>query len=182
IAHHYTPLSLVVRAARQAETLAKNRYGRNALVVTVMRRSGEQTRVGCHWHYDSLTSTPEAQPIALFSRFYELFKRDVLSPKCLYILLEEATTLIGLERAAQSSEIKRVLRRQRADDQKDQLPDDQIQHLADNITRLAEAMDNEHNGKERAIELHADQLRYGLVETLGWLLVAEFLTRKGQHE
>jgi len=40
IAHHYTPLNLVLQTVRNAEKLAKNRYGRNALVVTVMKRSG----------------------------------------------------------------------------------------------------------------------------------------------
>ena len=51
IAHHYTSLSYALRSARDAENLAKKRYGRNALVVTVLRRSGEQTQVGCHWRY-----------------------------------------------------------------------------------------------------------------------------------
>src|SRR5438132_10188231 len=71
IAHHYTSLSYVRRVSKEAEQLAKNHYGRNALVVTVLRRSGEQTRVGCHWHYVGLVD--EAQPIPLFSSFYDLF-------------------------------------------------------------------------------------------------------------
>src|SRR5205807_651291 len=58
IAHHYTSLSYVRRVAKAAEELAKNHYGRDALVVTVIRRSGEQTRVGCHWQYPGLTMQP----------------------------------------------------------------------------------------------------------------------------
>ena len=30
-----------------------------------------------------------------------------------------------------------------------------------------------------SMELHDDMLRYGLVETLGWLLVMAFLAREG---
>ena len=109
IANHLTPLSFVRQAANQAEKLAKNRYGRNALVMTVIRASGAQTRVGCRWHYDNLNE--DAQPIPLFSRFYQLFKQELLSPKCVHILLAEASTLVWLEdREAQSSEIKRVLK------------------------------------------------------------------------
>src|SRR5437016_13040670 len=70
IAHHYTSLSYVLRSAREAESIAKKRYGRNALVVTLIRRSGEQTRVGCHWRYAELgPDNSPGQPIALFSYF-----------------------------------------------------------------------------------------------------------------
>jgi CRISPR-associated protein Cmr2 len=178
IAHHLTPLSAALRAAREAEHLAKERYDRNALVVTVMRRSGEQTRVGCHWEYSALAQ--EAQPIALFSRFYTLFDRDVLSPKCVYSLLEEAPILLGLTREAQASEIKRMLLRQRDSKQQDILTDSEAVQLARNVVDLAAAMDREHADWYRATELHVDELRYGLIETLGWLLVTVFLARREQ--
>jgi CRISPR-associated protein Cmr2 len=71
IAHHYTSLSYVRRISKEAEQQAKNHYGRNALVVTVLRRSGEQTRVGCRWRYPGLEK--EAQPISLFRSFYKRF-------------------------------------------------------------------------------------------------------------
>ncbi len=198
IAHHYTPLSAVLRATRDAEELAKNRYNRNALVVTIMRRSGEQTRVGCHWQYKDEGGKdlePEGQPILLFSKFYDLFDLDILSPKCIFTLLEEAPTLVSLEfngereeppeeierlrRAAQASEIKRVLRRQRNEKLKDRLPDKETEQLANRLVQLAAAMDREHTGK-KSVYLQEDELRYGLVEVLGWLLVMAFLTRKEQ--
>lgn len=179
LAHHMTPLSFVVRAARHAEGLAKHRYGRNALVVTVLRRSGEQTRVGCRWYYEQLASLPEAQPLPLFTRMFQLFEQDVLSPKSVFLLLEEASTLVWLERESQASEIKRILRRQRSDEKKEQLPDEQVEQLAHALSQLAEAMDLEHAFKERATELSVDRPRHGLVEVLGWLLVAVFLARKG---
>ena len=156
-----------------------------------MRRSGEQTSVGCHWEYNGLDK--EAQPILLFSEFYKYFDLDILSPKSIFTLLEEAPTLVTLKLddqaklAAQASEIKRVLRRQRDEKKKHQLPDEEIQILAEHMVDLAAMMDNEtderHKGEsnfEKSVYLHEDKPRYGLVETLGWLLVMAFLTRKDQ--
>jgi CRISPR-associated protein Cmr2 len=183
IAHHYTSLSYVRRISKEAEQLAKNHYGRNALVVTVLRRSGEQTRVGCHWQYPKLIK--EAQPIPLFLSFYDLFKEDVLSPKCVFNLLEEVSTLVGLSREAQESEVKRVLRRQRNPALEKRLQDDEIRHKAKYLIKLAKAIDKEEypildEKLGLSVELHSDHRRYGLVEVLGWLLVMLFLARKEQ--
>jgi CRISPR-associated protein Cmr2 len=181
IAHHYTSLSYVRRVAKTSEELAKEHYGRNALVVTVIRRSGEQTRVGCHWQYPGL----EMQPIQLFTYFYQLFKYDVLSPKSIYNLLEEAPALVKLG-SAQRSEIKRVLQRQYDGMQESKLPATviTIPTLAKHIVELANAMDSDEKYKHdttRSAELHSDELRYGLVEVLGWLLVMAFLARKDRE-
>jgi hypothetical protein len=196
IAHHHTSLSYVRRVSKDAEQLAKNHYGRKALVVTVLRRSGEQTRVGCRWHYPDLEK--EAQPIPLFLAFYKLFKGDVLSPKCVYNMLEEAPTLVELypddqkdqedreeKRDARVSEIKRILQRQRNDALKDCFPNEEIKRKAKCLIALAEAMDKDEyphiNKEQKSVELHSEKRRYGLVEVLGWLLVMLFLARKEQE-
>ena len=195
ITHHLTSLSYVLRSAREAESIAKKRYGRNALVVTLIRRSGEQTRVGCHWRYTELGADDSpGQPIALFSRFYRLFKEDVLSPKCIYTLLEEAPALVKMkieeEQASKKplsaiqSEIKRVLKRQRDNQRIADFPDTEVDQYAWHLTRLAAAIDADEYPHLRegsvSVELHADRRRYGLVEVLGWLLVMAFLARKDQ--
>lgn len=182
IAHHFTALSYVRRMSKEAEETAKKLYERNALVVTILRRSGEQTRVGCHWHYDDLS--PEEQPVQLFTDFYNWFVKNQLSSKCVYILLEEAVTLVKLTPKAQQSEIKRVLTRQRID--KENLSDDAIKLAAERIVELALEMDKDptvltHTNEQLSVELHSDTRRHGLVEVLGWLLVMEFLTRKGEE-
>ncbi len=182
IAHHLTSLSYVRRMSKAAEDSAKKHYGRNALVVTVLRRSGEQTRVGCRWQYKGLAT--DGQPVKLFTSFYELFKQDALSPKCVYILLEEAVTLVKLSKAAQQSEIRRVLQRQRSSEAT--LSNDAVRILAEHLTDLAEAMDKDKKpsmdeNQEKSVELHSERRRYGLVEALGWLLVMLFLGRKEQE-
>ncbi|MFL5624349.1 MAG: type III-B CRISPR-associated protein Cas10/Cmr2 [Ktedonobacteraceae bacterium] len=200
IAHHYTSLSYIRRRTKEAEEIAKEQYGRNALVMTVIRRSGEQTRVGCRWHYEGLDG--KGQPIPLFLRFYQLFNNDYLSPKCVHILLEEAPTLVWLAPETQESEVKRVLLRQKikqrdgeqfvsaniGNSQEDKPPsDEEIGKLAEYIQKLATKMNEDHlplinpetNEREsRAVDLHSEKIRHGLVEVLGWLLAMAFLARK----
>jgi CRISPR-associated protein Cmr2 len=202
IAHTYAPLSHVLRCARDAEHNAKNHYGRNAFVVSILRRSGQQTRVGCKWHYDGLNE--EAQPIKLFQKFARLFEDDVLSPKCIHLLLDESPSLIKMLPDAQISEIKRIFKRQSNPALEHKQRVAELEQDAQHLVDLAKAMEDttcrelyfrDHseiadNGQELpateinsyqqrlAIDLHDDKHRRGLVEVLGWLLVMEFLDRK----
>lgn len=178
IAHHYAPLSFVLGVMRRAERhLAKKRYERNALVVSLIRRSGAQTQIGCRWEYPASEEVSQVQPVKLFLRFYELFEQDILSPKCVQILLEEAPALVSLERSAQSSEIRRVLLRQSSESKSNELSYEKARELADQLTWLAQAMNKAHTGTDKSILLEADGLRDGLIEVLGWLLVMAFITR-----
>ncbi len=179
IAHHHTSLSYVRRMTEAAEEAAKKEYGRNALVVIVLRRSGEQTKVGCNWEYRAQQGEAlPIKPLVLFNEFYMLFKYGTLSPRCIYVLLNEAPTLVALELAAQRSEIARVLQRHRTK----KLSAHQTKALAQRLVELAAAMDERLAEKKvaRAVELHARSPRYGLVEVLGWLLVMNFVARKEQ--
>ncbi|HEV2659880.1 MAG TPA: hypothetical protein VGU68_04730, partial [Ktedonobacteraceae bacterium] len=155
-------------------------YGRAALVVIVLRRSGEQTKVGCHWQYSVLRQGEmlTIRPLVLFNEFYKLFKRGALSPHSIYALLQEAPTLVMLEQDVQRSEIARVLHRQRISTR--ELPAYWIEILAQRLVELATAMDKGQavKGLRRAVELHAPGPRYGLVEVLGWLLVMNFIARR----
>jgi CRISPR-associated protein Cmr2 len=182
IAHHYAPLSYVLGVMRRAEReIAKKRFGRNSLVVSVIRRSGMQTQVGCRWDYPQPDDqTGRLLPIDLFSQFYDLFERDILSPKCVHILLEEAPALAGLyhDQNAQISEIKRVLLRQRNESKISELPDSQAKDLASQLVWLAGAINQEHSFTGMSVNLEDDEPHHGLVEVLGWLLVMTFLTRK----
>ena len=52
VGHEKTPLLDLVHAAQDAEHRAKNDYGRNALALAILKRSGETLEWGCNW--DSL--------------------------------------------------------------------------------------------------------------------------------
>lgn len=54
IAHFKSPLQDVVRAAQDAERRAKNKLGRSAVAVTLMKRSGEIVEWGCKWESGGL--------------------------------------------------------------------------------------------------------------------------------
>jgi CRISPR-associated protein Cmr2 len=194
LAHHLDPFSYVLREARRAEDQAKERYGRRALVVTLLRRSGEATTVGCQWSYDGLDD--ESQPLTLFPYIADLLDRDVLSTKFVYNLAEEAATLSHLDQAAQTSEIKRLLLRGRStiQEKRDQLPDEALKRLAERLTALAAAMNTRPQTKAgeaekkdgtnkqeeyQEIELWRPGPRRGLVEVSGWLLLLSFSLRGG---
>ena len=49
VGHTETPLLDLVHAAQDAEHRAKNDYGRNALALAVLKRSGEMLHWGCNW-------------------------------------------------------------------------------------------------------------------------------------
>ncbi len=194
LAHHQDPLSYVLREARHAEDQAKDHYGRNALVVTLLRRSGETTTVGCQWTYPDLDA--ESQPLTLFPTLANLLDRDVLSTKFVYNLAEEAATLSRLPPPAQASEIKRLLLRGRSSipEKRDQLPDAALKLLAERLAALAAAMNRrprtnagdaeEKDGTKKQeeyqeIELWRPGPRRGLVEVSGWLLLLSFSLRGG---
>ncbi len=196
LAHYQDPLSYVLREARRAEDQAKDHYGRSALVVTLLRRSGETTTVGCKWTYPKLDA--ESQPLALFSYITDLLEQDVLSTKFVYNLAEEAATLSQLDQAAQASEIKRLLLRGRStiSEKREQLPDAALKLLAERLAGLAAAMNTrprppisagdtemkDEAGKQeeyQEIELWRPGPRRGLVEVSGWLLLLSFALRGG---
>ncbi len=49
VGHYKTPLQDVILAAHSAEHRAKHQYGRNALALSVFKRSGEILEWGCKW-------------------------------------------------------------------------------------------------------------------------------------
>jgi CRISPR-associated protein Cmr2 len=156
IAHYLDPLSHVLREARLAEKAAKEAYGRDAVVVTLLRRSGEPTTVGCKWRYDlsDEKGNPDVrgQPLDVFQDMADLLACGVISTNFVYNLAQEAATLSQLDTAAQKSEIRRLLRRgsnedqfksrqfQALDDKMSSALREQWEHLPSRLARLAEKM------------------------------------------
>ena len=183
IAHHSSPLSGVLAAAREAEHAAKEYYDRNALAVTVLKRSGEVMRVGARWHYgvtvpNSVTVIQEFRT-ALDSQF---------SGKLPYEFFAEARTLSGLGSTsddALKAELRRLLKRHQ-DSQAD-ISVDGIAQWAERLSALAVCLQShrkkvEQDQDRRRTLAEEDELpQPGAVELGKWLLLARFLNRGGEE-
>jgi CRISPR-associated protein Cmr2 len=98
IVHYKEDLRFALDTARRAEKAAKD-AGRDALVITVCRRSGEHTSALCPWDY-----------VETVSGWVTAFLQHA-SDRWAYHLAGELPTLEGLEVEAMSAEIKRQVNR-----------------------------------------------------------------------
>ena len=108
------PLQDVIREARAAEGRAKHVYGRDALAVSVLKRSGETLRWGCKWAsnafeiYDRLTAASDrlsrfAYKLAGFLEPYSLASINALDEPMREILCAE--TLHVLEQTEGAKDV-----------------------------------------------------------------------------
>jgi len=155
IVHHRYPLGAALRAAREAERIAKGMASKEAIAVTVLRRSGQRTEMRSHWR-------------AFGSNFYRLcswFESGALSSRFAYEIADGACRLedpknplreklAGLFRA----ELKRLLRRHR-DEQKPCPPDPE--EAADDLTDWALSLPS------------------SFAELANWVLLAHFIAQGG---
>jgi len=167
IAHHLQPLDAVMEAARQAEHAAKDRYERNAVCVHLLKRSGEETRVGAKWFYSN--GVPDS--IQLITDIVQRFQKGELAMRLSSTLFQETRTLAGMPVKAQQAELKRLLWRHL----EERLPKDYRQKLAEEFAEklafFAMALD-EHS---RKVE------KSGFEQMADWLRLARFLAQGGEE-
>lgn len=154
LVHQQNPLQTAVELAQQAETEAKDLYGRQALAVRQVVRSGPPRHTGSKW-----------QPVELETPFVEVvnalqneFANGNLSAKFAYELLAEAPALSNVL-AAHEAEIGRLLKRHGLKSPHD---------LAKKLATAAQG------------ELDQPDGRSGLERLADWALVARFLGQGGQ--
>jgi len=155
IIHHTQPLESALQAARDALHIAKDedRYNRNALVVQVLRRSGEPRLAGLNWSYQPGLSDA-LQPIKALK---DAMAAGWLSGRFAYDLVDEAAALEGVP-GAHVDELGRLLARHRADG----LSAEQGQAIADLASPVAALAESA-----------------GIEEVSEWLLLARFLAQGG---
>jgi CRISPR-associated protein Cmr2 len=202
IAHHQAPLSGVLAAAREAEHAAKEMYGRDALCVTALKRSGEALRVGAHWQEGSVScDTP-----TLLNRLCKHFQaRNELSSGFAY---EANAQMRGLAlscyevshngrpritweqsvlRDALTSALRRLaVQRHRGSD----LPVAEAEALAQDLSEFAQGLDDhwrrwiENWYKNHQREPRLADIQFaphpGAEEMGRWLLLARFLQQGGE--
>jgi|Deesub1362A_J573_1020465.scaffolds.fasta_scaffold01016_13 CRISPR-associated protein Cmr2 len=163
IAHHLQPLDTTLQAAREAEHAAKETYERNAFCIHLLKRSGEEVRVGAKWFYDDMGT----DTIALIMRIYELFNDGRLSMRLAHAVFEKARTLAHLPDEAQRAELGRLIKRH----SEREMPEEERRELAQQLAALAMNLD-EHAGRigKRGLEQLAD-----------WLLLVRFLAQGGEE-
>jgi CRISPR-associated protein Cmr2 len=163
IAHHLQPLDIALHAMRQAEHAAKEVYGRDALCVHLLKRSGEEVRVGGRWFYPEVPQ----DTITLMMDICRRFQKGKLAMRLARAVAEEARILARLPEEAQRAELKRLLKRH----SEAKMNDDERNNLAGYLTALSSALDA-HAGKagKRGFEQMAD-----------WLLLACFLAKGGEE-
>jgi len=154
-AHHLQPLDLVLEAVHRAEHEAKQRYGRNALVVEVLKRSGETVTVGTNWSYDK---TPDV--VELLIELVQRLEEEQISGRWPYAVQAEAAALEALPEAAQRAELKRLLKRQAGQKLSQEAKEAQAEELSGKLAMWA--------------------TEAGFEEMSRWLLVCSFIARGGE--
>jgi CRISPR-associated protein Cmr2 len=160
-AHHFQPLDLALQAVRRAEHAAKHHYGRNALVIEVLKRSGETVTVGTKWSHDTIPDV-----MALLIDLIQRFQEEKISGKWPYVVQAEAWTLEELSSDAQTAELRRLLKRQAGQKLREEEKEAQAEELSEKLVQWAQAMAR-------------SQLK-GFDEMSSWLLVCSFITRGGE--
>jgi CRISPR-associated protein Cmr2 len=109
IAHHTSPLQAAIRAAGAAERSAKRKYHRGAVCVHVLKRSGEEVRVG------TPLQTSTSRPLQVVARLSAALRASVLAGKFPTALTEEAVGLSGqaerLDPEARASRVRWIAHR-----------------------------------------------------------------------
>lgn len=145
LAHHTSPLDAALQASHAAEDMAKDIYGRNALCVSALKRSGERITVGAKWD-DGQLSTPtpldaKYKPVTTVAHapdwlcfLFQGSPTPPLSPKFAYAVHAEARALQEQElREAFVARVRRLVSRHH------QTSDFTEQMLVDGIADLARA-------------------------------------------
>ena len=161
VSHHLHPLDSALRAAREAEQAAKQDYGRDAVCVHALKRSGETLRVGSKW------SAGELDTGELFNRLVRHFQAGELSSRFAYDLAEQALSVAGLEAEAEDAVIKRAVRRHKTEAMTG-AAGDELTGLLSSWTR---ALEVRAAGGESA----------GLAELGRWLVLARFVGTGGDE-
>ncbi|MDW8121927.1 MAG: type III-B CRISPR-associated protein Cas10/Cmr2 [Armatimonadota bacterium] len=164
--HHLHPLDLLLFSVRLAERSAKELYSRNALCVHLLKRSGEEIRVGAQWFYDRCSQ----DTVALILHIYQLFLNGHLSMRTSRAIFEESSVLEGLPPESQKAELKRLLTRHwQLDSSKDH--SQQAETLSNQLIQLADALNTQ----------SSQMSERGLEQVAKWLLLCRFLAGGGRE-
>ena len=189
IAHHLSPLSEVLRAARQAEHMAKEEYGRNAIAVAFRRRGGAPVTMGAGWEFGDNSQTTIELLLDILQRFAAARDNDQkemgLSLGLAHTLLDEARFLGGeVQEEARLAEVERLLYRATPARVPKEKRKEQAKDLAPRLVQLACSIENrqkvawERQRDESCLPLLPGEREPGLVIMARWLLLLRFIVQE----
>ncbi len=189
IAHHLSPLSEVLRAARQAEHMAKEEYGRNAITVAFRRRGGAPVTMGAGWEFGDNSQTTIDLLLDILQRFAAARdnnqKEMGLSLGLAHILLDEAPFLGGkVQEEARLAEVERLLYRAAPARVPKEKRKEQAEDLAPRLVQLACSIEHrqkaarERQRDESCLPLLPGEREPGLIIVARWLLLLRFIIQE----
>jgi len=130
VAGYHSPLDAALESAREAEKMAKNQYGRNAVVLQEATSSGQIRQAGSSWEIDELPL------VQLMDDLHKTFTdEDGLSNNITSDLRQFTYDLRGEGMAAmRSAELKRLLKRRG-----EKMSDEERQALHASLIQVGEA-------------------------------------------
>ncbi|MYB35671.1 MAG: type III-B CRISPR-associated protein Cas10/Cmr2 [Gammaproteobacteria bacterium] len=160
VAHHQTPLSMVLRELRAAESLAKDDGGggRDAFCLKILKRSGGMINLVSKW------SCPSFRIPDLIKEMSRIFAEDISRRAAYHIV----TRLRRLPQNADPKMLEAIMRNQFARKVEKTGHDEELTEIAN---RLATLMSNDLPEKER----------FSLLDLENLLMTAEFLGRQSRR-
>lgn len=174
VVHHMAPLDWALAEARAAEKAAKKQYGRNAIVVRLLKRSGDSKQMGGRW-----------ETVPLVQQWHGYFKDERLSSRMAHDLLAHAEVITAVPDAHLST-IKLMLKRHKATDKPKALSTEQLEELANQLGAWVKKHDDIVPSKivpsQNPAESEDNKIKQGLTELGLWLTFARFMAQGGRDE
>lgn len=178
VAHHSAPLGAVLRQLRGAEKQAKNRGGRDAFAIRVLKRSGGRVELVSRWFGDLEPAQGlESTPIGMLLRLQEALANPQLSRRVAYLAQSWLPQLPPLDEFSDPALYEKLLadnlayqfaRQCHGDKDKQRATD-----LGQGLGKLAVALAGLSSKPEEDKSTATDTIR-------DFLAVAEFLAREGR--
>ncbi|MCX7969586.1 MAG: type III-B CRISPR-associated protein Cas10/Cmr2 [Armatimonadetes bacterium] len=181
IAHRLHPLRDALQQAREAEEEAKEHYGRNAICVRWLKRSGERVQMGAKFAYRENGVSDTIKLLLKVKAMMEEKSEIKLTKRFAMALMEEAATLAHLPTEAQEAELLRLLRRHSVSERSSGEREEKVlKELAHQLAQLARALDSHFDEDKVEDPYDLTKPQRGLLELAKWLTLMRFLAGGGE--
>jgi CRISPR-associated protein Cmr2 len=110
LGHAKVSLKYLHKKTKEAESRAKNLFGRNAFVIKVISRSGEETEFGAKYEYECPHKV--FKPLELLEDLTKLYSEGGISSKLPYTLRDIADRFLPLAEGVEKEVARRLLKRE----------------------------------------------------------------------